>query len=164
MERAKAVFGVKVSIGANSKINTYVCYLYNGRVLTKKRIVDEQSFIKIVSGEWPTIYNPKRINYFAENNIGCGMIEDTNTLKKIGECVPFDSLWKIRFSTYPFQNGSERGWSNKYHKPSPLQEKYLHTRYGVGHVDGDFFLDTNFWLLLQDVRDPTWIQNYKSLR
>jgi hypothetical protein len=75
-----------------------------------------------------------------------------------------DSLWKIRFGTYPFKHRTDPGWSNKYHKPSPRQEKYLYDRYGVYHVDSDFFLDTSFWRLLQDVKDTAWINNYKSLR
>ena len=161
---SRPVFGVRVSIGTNSQINTYVCFLDNGRTLAKKRMFDEQSFIKIVSGYWPSIYNPKRINYFDENSIGCGVGEDSITLKPIPYCEPFDSLWKIRFATYPFQHNSELGWSNKYHKPSPKQEKFLYDRYGVGSVDANFFIDTSFWLILQDVQDSSWINNYKALR
>ena len=161
---SRGVFGVRVSIGANSRICTYACFLDNGRVLTKKRVVDKQTFIKIVSGEWPSIYNPKRINYFEEFHVdGCGILKDSITLKSVGQCSPLDSLWKIRFATYPFKHNTELGWSNKYHKPSPRQEKYLYDRYNVSHVDSDFFLDTNFWRLLQDVGDSSWIKNYKSL-
>lgn len=159
----KPVFGVRVSIGANSQINTFVAFIDNGRTLTNKRIFDEQSFIKIVSGYWPSIYNPKRINYFDEYNTGCGVQKDSITLKEYSFCEPFASLWKIRFATYPFDHNPELGWSNKYHKPSPKQEKYLYDRYGVGSVDANFFIDTSFWLLLEDVKDSTWIANYKSL-
>lgn len=161
---SKPVFGVRVSIGANSSLCTYVCYLNNGRVLTKKKIVDEQSFIKIVSGEWPSIYNPTRIDYFEANGVRCGMVFDSTSYKDIGVCTPLDSLWKIRFGTYPFKHRTDLGWSNKYHKPSPKQEKYLFDRYEVDHVDSKFFLDTNFWRLLKDVKDTAWIRNYKSLR
>lgn len=161
---SRPVFGVRVSIGSNSRLCTYVCYLDNGRVLTKKRIVDEQSFIKIVSGEWPSIYNPKRINFFEENGVNCGMVFDSTSYKNVGVCNPLDSLWKIRFGTYPFKHRTDLGWSNKYHKPSPKQEKYIFDRYEVDHVDSKFFLDTNFWRLLNDVKDTSWIRNYKSLR
>ena len=125
MPPARPVFGVKVSIGANSQITSFVCYLNNGRVLTKKRVVDRETFVKIVSGYWPSIYNPKRIDYFKENNINCALITDSITLKPVVGCVPMDSLWKIRFSTYPFKHNPDLGWSNKYHKPSPGQEQYL---------------------------------------
>lgn len=159
----RPVFGVRVSIGANSLLTTYVCYIHTGRTLTHKRVCDEASFIKIVSGHWPSIYNPNRENLFEKNGLGCNVYEDAETLETISSCVPFDSLWKIRFSVYPFRNRNDIGWSNKYHKPSPQQEIYLGNRYGINHIDGDFFLDTSFWLLLKDVTDSSWIANYKSL-
>ena len=158
------VFGVKISIGVNSQITSYICYIDNGRVLTKGRIVDEETFVKIVSGYWPSIYNPNRIDYFKQNNINCAILTDSITQKPIVGCVPMDSLWKIRFTTYPFRTSGEMGWSNKYHKPSPGQEKYLYDRYGVRQVDADYFLDTSFWMLMQDVTDPNWIANYRSIR
>jgi hypothetical protein len=160
----RPVFGVRVSIGANSSLTTYVCYIHTGRTLTHKRVCDKESFIKIVSGHWPSIYNPKRENLFEQNGLGCNVFEDSITRKDIPACVPFDSLWKIRFSVYPFRNVDDEGWSNKYHKPSPQQEMYLGNRYGIKHIDGDFFLDTSFWMLLKDVTDPDWIANYKSLK
>ena len=162
-EMARPVFGVNVSIGANSQITSFVCFLYNGRVLTQKKIMDKETFVKIVSGIWPSIYNPKRIDFFKEHDIDCAMVTDSITEKKVVGCLPMDSLWKIRFATYPFQNGSEMGWSNKYYKPSPNQEKYLCERYAISHIDGDYFLDTNFWKLMKDVIDVSWIENYKSI-
>ena len=159
----RPVFGVRVSIGANSKITTFACFIDNGRGLTSKRIVDRETFIKIASGYWPTKYNPKKINYFEENGIDCGLFYDSSEMKTIPSCVPLDSLWKIRFATYPFRGNGELGWSNKYHKPAPRQEIYLHERYGINHIDGDFFLDTSFWMLLNDVMDPQWIENYKAI-
>lgn len=157
------VFGVKVSIGANSQITSFVCYLNNGRVLSKKRVVDRDTFVKIVSGYWPSVYNPKRIDFFKENNIDCALILDSITLKPVVGCVPMDSLWKIRFSTYPFKHNPELGWSNKYHKPSPGQEQYLFNRYGVRNVDAEYFLDTSFWMLMNDVTDTDWILNYSAI-
>lgn len=162
-ERARGCYGVRVSIGVNSQMCTYACWLDNGRVLTSKRIVDKDTFIKFISGEWPSVYNPDRINYFEEHGLNCGMVFDSTEWKEVPYCNPLDSLWKIRFGTYPFKHNTEMGWSNKYHKPSPKQEKYLYDRYGVTHVDTDFFLDTNFWRLLKDVSDTGWINNYKSL-
>jgi len=164
MPPARPVFGVKVSIGTNSQITSFVCFLNNGRVLTKKRIVDQETFVKIVSGYWPSVYNPKRIDYFKEHNINCAIFMDSITLKPMVGCVPIDSLWKIRFSTYPYKHNTERGWSNKYHKPSPGQEQYLYNRYGIRHIDGDYFLDTSFWMLMEDVTDSSWIANYRAIK
>jgi hypothetical protein len=160
----RPVFGVRVSIGSNSQINTYVCYLNNGRVLSQKKLFDEASFIKIVSGYWPSIYNPERKNYFEENNISCGVTKDEETQLEVGYCNPFDSLWKLRFSTYPFISRIEEGWSNKLHRPSLKQEKYLYDRYGVASVDANFFQDSSFWRIMRDVVDPDWIKNYKAMR
>jgi hypothetical protein len=56
------------------------------------------------------------------------------------------------------------GWSNKLHKPAPGQEVFLYNNYNIKQIDADFFLDTNFWKLMNDVIDPVWINNYKSLR
>ena len=164
MSTVRPVFGVKVSIAPNSQITTFVCYNYNGRNLTNKRVLDKDTFVKFVSGHWPSIYNPYRKDYFKEHNIDCALIKDPMTNKDVVGCVPIDSLWKIRFSTYPFQHNTDRGWSNKYHKPSPLQEIYLSNQYGIHHIDGDFFLDTNFWKIMIDVSDPVWIANYKALK
>lgn len=159
----RPVFGVRVSIGANSQMTTFACFIDNGSGLTAKRIVDEDTFIKIASGFWPSKYNPQRDNYFEINGIDCGVLYDSTVLKKVPTCVPLDSLWKIRFATYPFRGNTEMGWSNKYHKPAPKQEIYLHERYGIKHIDGDFFLDASFWLLLSDIMDPQWVDNYKSI-
>lgn len=161
---SRGVFGVKVSIGPNSTTTTFVCFLDNGRVLTKQRIVNKDTFIKFISGFWPSIYNPDRINYFEEHNIDCSVIEDEITRKKFGICDPMDSLWKIRFATYPYRTSGEMGWSNKLHKPSPSQEIYLYNRYGVKNVDAGYFIDTSFWMLMEDVMDPNWILNYRSMK
>ena len=126
--------------------------------------MDSETFIKIVSGYWPSEFNPERINYFELNNIDCGVYKDSITRKDVCYCAPLDSLWKIRFATYPFRGGPlEDGWTRVLHKPSSKQEVYLYERYGV-NVDTDFFRDTSFWMLMHDVTDSLWIGNYKSLR
>lgn len=161
---ATPVFGVRVSISGNSELTTYVCYLYNGRTLTKPRVLDRDSFIKFVSGHWPSIYNPDRINFFELHEIEAGITIDSITRKESTFCPSMDSLWKIRFTTYPFQNGSGRGWSNKYMRPCPKQELYLLNTYGIEQIDQQYFLDSNFWNLLHDVRDTNWINYYSSLK
>lgn len=163
-QTVRGIFGVRIAFGANSQMTTYVCFLDNGRTLTHKRILSQDEFIHFASGDWPSIYNPKRINYFEERNLNCGIAVDSFSYKKVSYCVPFDSLWKIRFSTYPYRQSVEMGWSSNLYKPSLKQEKYLYDTYKVANIDGDFFLDSNFWNLLSDVQDPVWIANYKSLK
>ena len=164
LERARPVFGVKISIGPNSQITSYVCYLDNGRVLTQQRLVDRDTFIKFVSGYWPSIYNPDRVNFFREHGVENYVFNDETTNQTMVICPSLDSLWKIRFACYPFRGSGELGWSNKYHKPSPGQEVYLAERYNVRHIDGDYFMDDNFWRLLKDVTDTLWIAGYKAIR
>jgi len=163
-QKVRGVFGVRVSFQANSQILTFVCFIDNGRVLTSRRIVTQDEFIKIASGHWPSIYNPERKNYFEERGLMCGIAIDSFSQKESTYCVPFDSLWKLRFSIYPFRGITEDGWSSKLYRPSPKQELFLYNTYNVKNVDGDFFLDTNFWKLLSDLNDPVWIANYKSLK
>jgi hypothetical protein len=162
-QESRVVFGVKISMEANAQMKTYVVYITNGYTVSNRRYLNESEFIKFASGIWPSIYNPKRKNLFAEQNLNCGTYKDTITFKDLPYCSPLDSLWKLRFSTFPFLGRTEAGWSNKLQKPSQEQEAYLYSRYNVSRMDSDFFLDTNFWKLLKDVEDPIWIKNYKSL-
>lgn len=169
----RPVFGVKISYQANNSMTTFVCYIDNGRTLAHQRILTQEEFIKIVSGFWPSIYNPNKIDFFKERNLNCGVYKDSITLKTFTYGASFDSLWKVRFSTYPFRGGNEEGWAIgkrietddlTINRPSLKQEKYLYDTYKVRRIDGDFFIDTNFWKLMNDVLDPIWIKNYKSLR
>ncbi len=160
----RPVFGVRVSVGDNSRITTFACYTHNGRNLVNKKVVtNKETFVKIVSGYWPSPYNPKRENLFKQNGIDCDIFVDSITNKPYHECIPLDSLWKIRFAVYPYRGKTEKGWSRKFHRPSHHQERYLADRYGVNQIDGEFFLDTSFWMLLTDVMDNEWIENYKAM-
>lgn len=160
----RGVFGVRVAFQANSEMTTFVCFLDQGYALTNKKILSKIEFIQIASGKWPSIYNPHRINYFQQRQLNCGMYRDTFEIKEQPICVPIDSLWKLRFSTYPYRSSGEMGWSSKLYRPSEKQELYLYQNYNIRSIDANFFLDTNFWKLLSDVQDPVWIANYKSMR
>jgi hypothetical protein len=162
-EPVRAVFGVRIAVQANSELITFVGFLNNGRTLSRGKILTEREFIYIASGEWPSIYNPERRNYFEEHNLNIGILKDSLTLKETFYCVPCDSLWKIRFSRYPFNTLNEKGWSNELFRPSNLQEKYLYDEFNIGNIDSDYFLDSNFWELLSDVQNNDWVLNYKSI-
>lgn len=162
----RPVFGVRVAVGPNSSINQYACFILNNGVLTKKRTYDEKSFIKIVSGKWPSIYNPDRVNFFDSMNVNCGVLKDSVTLIEYHYCQPLDSLWKLRYEIYPFRGVAtdQIGWTGRLNKPSLKQEKYLYDRYNVGSIDAQYFVDTSFWMLLQDVQDPAWVASYKAMQ
>lgn len=162
-QELRAVFGVQISFTTNSQMYTIVAYTDNGRALTNKKIMTKDEFVRFASGHWPSIYNPKKINLLELNNISCGLTKDSITKKYIPSCSPLDSLWKIRFSDYPYNNGKEKGWSNNLHKPSNAQAVYLYKNYNVYDIDFSFFLDSNFWKIMRDVQNPEWIKNYRSL-
>lgn len=160
----KPVFGVQVRFQSGTNMFALVAFLDDGRELTHKKILTTDDFVRIASGYWPSIYNPTRENLFMKNKIPCGMYNDSINLKPFPVCIPVDSLWKLRFSDFPFNTSSERGWSGNLTKPSDKQALYLRDNYHVDNVDMNYFLDTNFWKILRDVQDSSWIANYKALR
>lgn len=158
------VFGVNVSVGPNTAINHYTCYINNGRTLSLRSKYDHVSFGKVLTGRWPSVYNPDRIDLLKENKIEYTFEHDAYLRRDYFNCPAIDSLWKIRFSISPYTGSSEEGWSNGLHMPSLKQRKYLFDRYEISHIDSDYFLDTNFFKILRDVVDPIWIETYKAMQ
>jgi len=159
-----SAFGVKISFQSTGILTSYIAYIDNGRTQSHVKQITETEFIKIASGHWPSIYNPTRRNFFAENNFDCGVLKDSFTLKEYTYCVPLDSLWKLHFEKHPLDVTKGNGWSNKQFNPSLKQEFFLYQNYGVAHIDANYFLDSNLWKILKDVQNPEWIANYKCLK
>ncbi len=159
-----SAFGVKISFQSTGVLTSYIAYIDNGRTQSHVKQITETEFIKIASGHWPSIYNPTRRNFFAENNFDCGVLKDSFTLKEYTYCVPLDSLWKLHFEKHPLDVTKGNGWSNKQFNPSLKQELYLFQNYGVAHIDANYFLDSNLWKILKDIQNPEWIANYKCLK
>lgn len=157
-------FGVKVSYQSTGQITSYIAYIDNGRTEAHLKYLSKDEFIKIASGHWPSIYNPNRINYFEKNNLLCGTLKDSFTLKDYTYCIPSDSLWKLHYERHPIDITNGEGWSNQQYMPSLTQELYLYNNYGIRKIDGDYFKDTNLWKILKDVTNPSWIEHYKSLK
>lgn len=160
----RPVFGLQVRFQMVTQMYTFVAFLDNGHGLTYKKILTTDDFVKIASGHWPSIYNPNRENLFEKNNVFCGMFQDSLMLHAVPYCFPVDSLWKLRYSEFPFRSMQAKGWAGRESRPSDRQIKYLQENYNVYNLDNEYFLDTNMWKILRDVRDSTWIQNYISLR
>ncbi len=159
----RAVFGVQIAYQSTGQLINLVVYIHNGRTLSHQKVLTLREFAFFASGEWPSIYNPNRINYFEKENVPGGIFEDSITHQKIPYCFALDSLWKLRFRSYPFKGGFGEGWSQDAYFPSLTQKKYLFERYGVEQIDTKYFLDTSFWMLLRDVRDPGWISTYRNI-
>jgi hypothetical protein len=163
MQSVKTVFAVQVNMQTNSQMYTIYVFTDNGRTLTNKKHLTKDDFVKFASGKWPSIYNPKRLNLLEENKILCGLMKDSITKKDVVYCSPLDSLWKLRFSDYPFNNGKDKGWSSEMYKPSSNQAIFLRDNYGVKDIDFEYFIGENFWKIMQDVQNPDWIKKYRSL-
>lgn len=161
----RPVFGLKISLNPSPELYQIYIFIDNGRTLTQKRSLNTAEFVKFASGYWPSVYNPKRRNLFEENNIdNCGIYEDKSILEVKPYCFRLDSLWKIHWMDYPYRGGNEMGWANNAGFPSLKQQKYLYDNYGVANIDLNLFIDTNFWKILRDVQDSTWVRNYQSLK
>jgi hypothetical protein len=160
----RTIFAVQVNMQSNSQMYSIVVFLHNGRVPSHKKNLTRDDFVKFATGKWPSIYNPKRENLLEQNKILCGLAKDSITNKDVVYCSPLDSLWKLRYADYPFQNGNERGWSQELYKPSSKQAIFLLQNYGVTDIDLGFFADTSFWKIMRDVQDPDWIRKYKNLK
>lgn len=164
-QEGRVVFGVRIAMSANSTMTSFVAMRYSADgILREQKSFYRDDFIRVISGYWPSSFNPKRINYFEQENVLGGVLYDSTTLQQYPYCPAIDSLWKIRFSDYPFRGGNETGWSLDMYKPSLKQEKYLVDRYHIKHLDLDYVIDTNFWILLRDVSDSLWIMNYRSIQ
>ena len=77
--------------------------------------------------------------------------------------MPLDSLWKLSNSMYPYAGTMESGWAGTENGPTEGQKKYLNERYNISNFKLDYITDTNFFQLLYDVMDSSWVANYKYL-
>ncbi|MNK09739.1 hypothetical protein D3C87_277140 [compost metagenome] len=159
------VFGARVSIGVNSGMISFIAMKYSDDgILRSKRIyTSKDEFIKVLSGYWPSPFNPKKIDYFKANNVMGGVFVNDTIRMEVGYCPALDSLWKLRFSDWPYKGHNESGWSLDKARPGLKQEEYLAKRYNIKQFDFDYIVDTNFWKLLYDVTDEEWIENYKFM-
>ena len=156
-------FGIRIALQANGEVLTYIGYLTTSNERTIKQNLSREQFIKYSSGYWPSQFNPDRTNYFSSFSINCGCRKDSLFKSEYIFCDALDSLWKIRFSQYPYIGISEEGWSHTPYRPSLKQQRFLYDTYQLNNIDSDYFLDSNLWILLKDVQDEQWIEKYKSL-
>lgn len=159
------VFGAKISTGPNSTLVSFVAMKYSedGILRGKRYYTSKDEFIKVLSGYWPSPFNPQKIDLFKANKVIGGVFVNDTIRAEVGFCPALDSLWKIRFSDWPYHGRNEAGWSLNRTRPSLKQEEYLTERYHIKQLDFDYIVDTNFWKLLYDVTDSTWIENYKFM-
>lgn len=159
----KGIFALKIGLQGTGKLYTLHAFINNGRTLTHQRILSNDEFVRFASGYWPSMYNPKKIDYFKANNINCGITTDVSSVTTYSYCVPFDSVWKIKYIYYPFSNNPEVGWANGQYGPSEKQYQFLKSTYNITSLENSYFMDDKLWRLLIDIQNPNWINQYKSL-
>ena len=159
----KGVFAAKISLQSSGQLFTLYAFINDGKSLNKQKSLSKEEFVRFASGSWPSIYNPSRIDFFKEKNLSCGTIKDDATYREIAFCLPLDSLWKVRYASFPFSTSSETGLSKNNYQPSEKQAEFLFKNYGVTNLDASFIIDENLWKLLKDIQNPSWIRTYKSL-
>ena len=107
-------------------------------------------FVRQTSGLFFSKANPDKFNYLEKYQIKWDV---------------FESLWKIRYSEYPYQTQQTMppGWSGKASCPSDAQWNFLKQNYNYGSLN-DYILGDNLWKFLKDVQDPAWQAQYSSLK
>ncbi|RFC53521.1 hypothetical protein [Brumimicrobium aurantiacum] len=154
-------FGVKIGLLPTGELTQYSLFFFKDQQLVGNQPIDLPSLIKIGTGKWPIPRTNIFTNIFEEKGFKLDTLPDG---KIVDYNSAFDSLWKIRFEAHPYKHELGEGWSQGEIRPSTKQQVYIYDRYGVRGYDQDYFVDTSFFKLLKDVIDPTWINNYKSLR
>ncbi len=158
------VFGVAFGYNQMNEYYHLVAYQRVGTNLMNKRVLRRDEFIYYFSGFYPSKYNPTRINYFDKYGIWGGVYVDSISNEKIPYCPALDSLWKVRYSEFPALGGYEHyGWSNDKLNPSAGQMQYLMDRYNIKGINNEYIFDDKFILLLKDMTDSLWIENYKAI-
>lgn len=141
--------GFQLLNGPSSLIRFYEVHVdCNGSL--KYTLIPESSFVYQAKGRQLSKANPKGEDWFVSYGI-----KDPNTV---------NSLWKLRYREYPyFTQIPQKGWSSNDSidwMPSKAQFKIL-SRYGINSLQ-DFCYGYRAFLLLKDMEDPQWIENYKN--
>lgn len=158
-------FGISLTTGMNNQLYTiFVVKEFEGRVIQADPITREQ-FVLQAQGLVASPANPDKENLFRKYGVAMCLPEGPDTTGRyVADCPVFDDLWKLRFWEYPFrlQQGQHpgKGWAEKREAPSPRQLLLL-TEYGILHLN-DIARGENAFLLLRDVGDSTWVDNYRK--
>lgn len=167
--QAKSEFAITLCPGANNALLNYAVVLTSGGKIIKTTHFSEQSFFMQITGRMNSTANPKFKNLLKEKVLDtCDCIMEPYFNKYEGyNCIPFDELWKIRFKYDPrFQNMKElpeyQGWAKDAYAPGKLQSEYIRKRYNINSFN-DLIVGDYMYLLLNDVQDTAWIENYRTM-
>ena len=120
-------------------------------------LISLMTFMSYATGEVHCDANPDSIDFFEKYDV-----ENKN--------IVYD-LWKIRYVKYPFKPAiAEIGWSSDTIDPQfpnfPIsvpsgKQMILLQNYGFTRIS-DFIYGEKAFQLLNDMEDPTWVDNYKN--
>ena len=180
--KVKHELGFSINPTASSNVITFVMLKidsFSGNIVSKKSLTEGQ-FVMYAKGILKNPANPKRIDFFKEVGIDCGLIldepiarggmlyQDTlwEELKPI--CLPVWDIWKLRYSIHPkYGRGAtavpdeDIGWSANRWRPSYAQTLYLQ-KYGINQIQ-DYFHGPKMFELFKDMQNPDWIGMYMEL-
>ena len=74
-----------------------------------------------------------------------------------------ENLWKLRYSEYPYDGNTEKGWAGKDFVPSDSQWSFLKRNYHYSELS-QFLYGEDMWRLVKDSQDPDWQNQYSSLK
>ncbi len=181
-------FGVRIITTSNGVCQYYTLYAPDGKIIDVQPMT-KKDFLKQAQGLEKSDANPKSEDFFTKFNVidsaklMNNVISDIypvpedeqlytykkntryrNSIEAIAE-ETINNLWKLRFAVYPFASGSldTVGWTNNFendYMPKPEQLEILKT-YGLEQING-FIWGENLFRLLKDIRNPSWIEDYKN--
>lgn len=144
----------------------YAIVIRNGDKIFKTQSLTEQSFMMQITGRMNSPANPKMKNLLKENVLDtCDCIMDNLYKKYLGyNCEPFRLLWKIRYKYDPQNHHLKeypeyQGWAYEFYSPGMNQGEYLKKRYHINSLN-DYIIGENLFLLLKDVQDSVWVNDY----
>jgi hypothetical protein len=163
----KVSFAISLVMSVNSQVATFsVVHIVNGKVI-KTQFLTIDEFIMQVSGRAESAANPDKADLLQKHKLfQCFPDYDMVSGRYIGYYCPLlSNLWKIRYKRDPY-NANQRadaGWAGGYFGPNFAQTQYLLKRYQITNLN-DYIIGENMFLLLTDVIDTAWQNNYRNLK
>ncbi len=143
--------------------------------LINHQVISKKNFLLIASGEMRSEANATLDNLFEKHKIPLCTISYNAPFRTYDiNCPLTEQLWKVRYHRHPNHLNEEEkdadvldpsldslnGWASFKIHPSDAQMNIL-SKYGISTVS-DVIYGDSLWLFLNDVTNPTWIDNYKS--
>ena len=175
--------GFSINPSAGSGVVTFALLSLDSAThkIVKKSPLTEAKFVMYSKGLIKNIANPKKVDFFKEAGVDCGIILDDpkslggvlvvdtlwEEMKPI--CLPVWDIWKLRYNIHPkYGKGASAvpeediGWAANRWRPSYKQTLYLGKNYGIKNIS-DYFHGPTMYELFADMQNPDWITMYKEL-